>query len=74
MSTFYDEDWYCATHNHKWARANDEFTTPRHCPKSEAWLEDYPRERCEISTIGDAEAGEAANRHDDDLEDRRLEL
>jgi len=74
MAEFYPEDWYCLTHDCRWNRANDEWTTPRYCPKSEAWLEDYPPERCEIMTIGDAEAGEAANRHDADLEDRSLGL
>lgn len=53
MAEFYDEDWYCATHDHKWNRANDEHTTPRHCPKSQAWLEDDEPERCEITTIGE---------------------
>ncbi len=74
MGEFYNEDWYCLTHNHKWNRANDEWTTPRHCPQSQAWLEDDKPARCEVMTIGDADAGVAANKHDADLEDRRSGL
>ncbi len=71
MAEFYCDDWYCLIHDFRWNRANDEWTTPRRCPK---WLEEGGEgaaEDCEIMTIGDADAGEKANRHDADLEDRR---
>jgi len=56
MPDFESYDWICLTHDHKWFRDNDQWTTPRHCP---AWLEqggEGVAEDCEVTTIGDHEA------------------
>lgn len=74
MPEFYDYDWHCLDHDHTWSRELDEHTTPRYCPKAEAWAEKERPPRCDVTTVGEARKGDRINDRDAAREDRRLRL